>query len=75
MCQVACEGNDVQLAAKMVNDILSAQQCHADLKTDVSEQCQAAGEGDDVKVFPGGRMADEDMKMRLYHADSKVDQL
>lgn len=59
----------------MVNDVLSAQQCRADLKTDVSEQCQAVGEGDDVKAFPRGRMADEDMKMQLYHADSEVDQL
>lgn len=74
-CQAACEGNDAQLEAKMVNDILSVQQCHADLKTDVSEQCQAAGESDNVKPFPGGITADEDMKMQLYHADSKVDQL
>lgn len=74
-CQAAWKGNDAQLEAKMVNDILSAQQCHADLKTDVSEQCQEAGESDDVEPFLGGRTADEDMKMQLYHADSKVDQL
>lgn len=73
--QAAWKGNDAQLEAKMVNDILSVQQCHADLKTDVSEQCQAAGESDDVEPFLGGRTADEDMKMQLYHADSKVDQL